>query len=96
MDMSWKSLVTGFAFAAIVIMPMMTQAQDQPLFRFAPATMKAVGRVDERYQSYNIEMLEVTGGRFWKPYKDIAEMGGPDRVAKPGSVRGSQLRSAPR
>jgi heparanase 1 len=74
MDMSWKSLVTGFAFAAIVIMPMMTQAQDQPLFRFAPATMKAVGQVDERYQSYNIEMLEVTGGRFWKPYKDIAEM----------------------
>jgi heparanase 1 len=24
--------------------------------------------VDEGFQSYNVEMLEVTGGRFWKPY----------------------------
>jgi len=30
-----------------------------------------VGVVDERFQSYNIEMLEVTGGKFWKPYSDI-------------------------
>jgi len=34
-----------------------------------PNTMPALGTVDERYQSYNIEMLEVTGGRFWAPYK---------------------------
>jgi hypothetical protein len=34
----------------------------------APANMARVGTVDERYQSYNIEMLEVTGGKFWKPY----------------------------
>lgn len=27
-----------------------------------------VGTVDERYQAYNIEMVEVTGGRFWAPY----------------------------
>jgi hypothetical protein len=30
--------------------------------------MPRVGTVDERYQSYNVEMLEVTGGRFWRPY----------------------------
>ena len=30
--------------------------------------MTRVGTVDERFQSYNIEMVEVTGGRFWKPY----------------------------
>src|SRR6266567_8655560 len=35
-----------------------------------PANMPAIGTVDKRFQSYNIEMLEVTGGRFWKPYKD--------------------------
>jgi hypothetical protein len=29
--------------------------------------MPRVGIVDERYQSYNVEMLEVTGGKFWKP-----------------------------
>ena len=30
--------------------------------------LKYIGTVDERYQSYNIEMVEVVGGRFWKPY----------------------------
>jgi heparanase len=34
-----------------------------------PATMPRVGTVDERFQSFNIEMVEVTGGRFWAPYK---------------------------
>jgi hypothetical protein len=33
-----------------------------------PATMSRVGTVDDRYQSYNVEMLEVTGGEFWAPY----------------------------
>lgn len=33
-----------------------------------PSAMPRVGTVDERYQSYNVEMLEVTGGRFWRPY----------------------------
>ncbi|MBS0365465.1 MAG: hypothetical protein JSR67_06540 [Proteobacteria bacterium] len=37
----------------------------------SPATFPRIGTVDARYQSYNVEMLEVTGGRFWKPYKDI-------------------------
>jgi hypothetical protein len=30
--------------------------------------MPSVGTVDPRFQSYNIEMVEVVGGRFWKPY----------------------------
>jgi hypothetical protein len=34
----------------------------------APASMPRIGSVDERFQSYNIEMVEVTGGPFWKPY----------------------------
>ena len=33
-----------------------------------PATMPRIGTVDERFQSYNIEMVEITGGRFWKPF----------------------------
>jgi len=43
----------------------------------APATMPRVGTVDERYQSYNIEMVEVTGGRFWAPYKPGAATAAP-------------------
>jgi heparanase len=37
----------------------------------APEKMARIGTVDDRFQSYNIEMVEVTGGRFWKPYKDV-------------------------
>ena len=32
------------------------------------ADIKQVGEVDERYQSFNIEMCEVIGGDFWIPY----------------------------
>lgn len=35
--------------------------------------MRRIGTVDERYQSYNVEMAEVTGGSFWKPYGQAAE-----------------------
>jgi len=34
--------------------------------------LQALGTVDERFQAYNVEMVEVTGGRFWAPY------GGPE------------------
>src|SRR5690349_5891710 len=33
-----------------------------------PAAMPAMATVDVRYQSYNIEMAEIVGGNFWKPY----------------------------
>ncbi|MGX9390332.1 hypothetical protein ACWX0K_08045 [Nitrobacteraceae bacterium UC4446_H13] len=43
----------------------------------APSAMARIGTVDARFQSYNIEMVEVTGGRFWKPYgPTISEEGG--------------------
>lgn len=34
----------------------------------SPSTMSRMGTVDERFQSFNVEMVEVTGGRFWKPF----------------------------
>ena len=39
--------------------------------RIDATSMRRIGTVDERFQSYNIEMVEVIGGRFWKPYRDI-------------------------
>ncbi len=33
--------------------------------------MKYLSSVDERYQSYNVEMVEVVGGEFWRPYKTM-------------------------
>jgi heparanase 1 len=38
-----------------------------------PARMPRIGQVDERFVSYNVEMVEVTGGRFWKPYKSAPD-----------------------
>ena len=35
----------------------------------APSHLPRIGTVDERFQSYNIEMVEITGGRFWRPYR---------------------------
>src|SRR3954463_12211553 len=53
-----------------------SEAQVSSTLSLAPTMMARVGTVDDRYQSYNVEMLEVTGGRFWKPYKDISKTGG--------------------
>jgi heparanase len=30
--------------------------------------LEKLGTVDGRFQAYNVEMVEVTGGRFWAPY----------------------------
>ena len=38
-----------------------------------PKKLPRTGSIDERFQSYNIEMVEVTGGRFWKPYDSTAK-----------------------
>lgn len=42
---------------------------DSNLLTLNPKEMKRIGSVSERYQSYNVEMVEVVGGEFWKPYK---------------------------
>ncbi len=34
----------------------------------APGDMPRIGTIDERFQSFNVEMVEVTGGTFWTPY----------------------------
>src|SRR5215475_4042777 len=34
-----------------------------------PGNMARIAEIDARFQSYNVEMVEVTGGRFWKPYR---------------------------
>ena len=70
MIQSLKSPGILILIATIAGLPGLSQAQNDTV-QLAPATMKRVGEIDERYQSYNVEMLEVTGGKFWKPYKDI-------------------------
>jgi heparanase 1 len=59
---SFLLLSTAIALVATVF------AQEKPPVTLDPSTMAKLGTVDPRYLSYNIEMVEVTGGRFWKPY----------------------------
>lgn len=44
-------------------------AQQSAAVSVNPSQMQKLGTVDPRFVSYNVEMVEVTGGRFWKPYK---------------------------
>lgn len=53
-------------------------AQAQPI---DPARLEHVATVDARFQSYNVEMVEVTGGRFWKPYRLGPPKDAADRYA---------------
>ncbi len=48
------------------------------------STMQKIGTVDLRFQSYNIEMVEVIGGRFWKPYGSKAVATEPKSGAPAG------------
>lgn len=45
--------------------------------------MPRLGTVDERFQSYNIEAVEITGGRFWKPYASASAAGAGAQIASP-------------
>jgi heparanase len=50
-----------------------------------PRTMPKIGRVDPRFQSYNVEMVEVIGGRFWKPYSSTG-VATASTSATPGGI----------
>jgi heparanase len=68
-----KSYLLAIAAAAIgiasVLRPQACSGERQ--ISVNASSMPRLGTVDARYQSYNVEMVEVTGGRFWKPYDDV-------------------------
>ncbi len=53
-----------------------------------PGAMARVGSVSDRFQSYNIETVEVTGGRFWRPYASkVVPAATPKQAANtPGGI----------
>jgi hypothetical protein len=57
---------TATLATAPVLLPHVSSAQSS--ISLNPSTLPRIGKVDEGFQSYNVEMLEVTGGKFWKPY----------------------------
>lgn len=62
---TYLSLITVLPILAYVGPDLFAQAPSVDV-----AHMRRIGKVDERFQSYNIEMVEVIGGRFWKPYRN--------------------------
>ena len=73
------ALVTGLSYAGHAM------AQAVPV---SPATMPRVATVDQRYQSYNVEMAEVIVGNFWKPYGPQANAAENARQTENGGPSG--------
>jgi heparanase len=52
-----------------------------------PAAMSPIATVGERFQSYNVEMAEVIGATFWRPYgKETGGVGRPRQPAPPAAT----------
>lgn len=49
--------------------------------------LPAVGRVDERFLSFNVESVEVTGGNFWAPYPAPGQV----KAAGPSGPHGTEF-----
>jgi heparanase len=62
-----RTELCGWLTCALLVAPAYAGAASPPAI--APSGMPRIGTVDQRFQSYNIEMVEVTGGNFWKPYR---------------------------
>jgi len=45
--------------------------------KLMPSSMPKTATVDPRFLSYNVEMVEVIGGRFWAPYKNAGTAEAP-------------------
>lgn len=85
--MRFKLLVSA-ALAVLAGTGVVMASLDADFVIVTPANMPRIGTVDERFQSFNIEMVEVTGGRFWKPYgKQVdAVVKAPPPVKQSGST----------
>jgi heparanase len=78
----------GCLTSVLLLAPACAAATGTPAI--APASLPRIGTVDARFQSYNIEMVEITGGRFWKQYR--SEPGAsPAQTPRTGSDTGSNL-----
>jgi heparanase 1 len=64
-----RLVISGVFWIASITTPFV----DAQSVSLDPAKMHRIGIIDERFQSYNIEMLEVTGGKFWRPYSSLAK-----------------------
>jgi len=82
----WSALALAFAVASAAAP---RTAQTPPAALIAAAKLPQIATVDERFLSYNVEMAEVIGGNFWKPYTP------QDRIATAAKPPTEGARPAP-
>jgi heparanase len=81
-----KIVTVGAALVALISANPLVAAP-QSSASISPATMPAIANIDDRFESYNVEMAEVIGGKFWKPYDaaTLASLKAKAIAAKTGS-----------
>ena len=71
---------TSKVYASMAVTALGLAAGDQAgAATISPSTLPQLTTIDERFQSYNVEMAEVIGGNFWKPYAALK----PKTVTEP-------------
>lgn len=77
MNLGNLSVASVFVAMAVLGAPVPpAHAANTNAMSIAPGKLPRIATVDPRFQSYNVEMAEVVGGNFWKPYtpESIAAM----------------------
>jgi Glycosyl hydrolase family 79, N-terminal domain len=76
----------GMGIAVAALAGSQQSAAQAPTLSVDPSRLPRLGTIDARFQSYNLEMVEVTGGRFWKPYRASASASSARGADNSGNV----------
>lgn len=68
--MVYSNLASGALTLTVAVSCLIACESEPAEMVIAPETIAKFGTVNDRFLSYNVEMVEVTGGRFWRPYAD--------------------------
>lgn len=68
MERRYTALATLVAAATVMAAGPATGDSGGGRTELQPRTFPRIGKVDPRFQSFNVESVEVTGGNFWAPY----------------------------
>ncbi|MBR1120547.1 hypothetical protein JQ628_03385 [Bradyrhizobium lablabi] len=79
-----RALAAAAAIAVAALAATEGAVVQAPTIEVAPSRLPRLGTIGERFQSYNVEMVEVTGGEFWKPYAVSASAASSPDAASAG------------
>ena len=68
----WRGLPARLSRGALSVLALCVGTLCVPAWRaqqsLRPGSMRKIAETDPRFLSFNVEAVEITGGRFWKPY----------------------------